>query len=128
MLVTDTYGYRDPVPNQPKYPGRHLRIDGARWEGFGIHSVKRAGDRTKELVGILDWLLWEPDAKPPERVPPSVLIPELRAAAVETERQAEEEARPEKRASLREKAEAQRAMADLLAARARILGLPDGEA
>lgn len=124
MLPTSTYGYRDPVPNQPKYPGRHLRMDAPRWEGFGIHSTESAGDRTKEQIKILDWLLWAPDAQPPERVPPAVLIAGLRAAAVETDQAAESEPHPKKRKALREKAEAQREMATALVERAHALGLP----
>ncbi|WP_144070243.1 hypothetical protein [Nonomuraea indica] len=107
------------MPNQPKYPGRHLRMDAPRWEGFGIHSAAHAGDRTKELVQIIDWLLYAPDAKAPERIPPSELIAGLRAAAAETDREAEQEPSDKKRKALCEKAQAQRDMANLVAERTR---------
>ncbi|MER6942465.1 hypothetical protein ABT294_00455 [Nonomuraea sp. NPDC000554] len=113
------------MPNQPKYPGRHVRMDAPRWEGFGIHSAESAGDRTKELIKVLDYLLWVPGAQLPERVPPAVLISGLHAAAVETEKAADAEASAKRRESLREKAEAQREMARLLQERARALGLPE---
>ncbi|MDH2424708.1 hypothetical protein [Sphaerisporangium sp. TRM90804] len=112
------------MPNQPKYPGRHLRMDGPRWEGFGILSNQNTGDRTKELVKILDWLLYAPGSEPPERVPPVKLIAGLRSAAVETDRSAEEEGDPKRRKALQEKAAAQREMADELTKRAHQLGMP----
>lgn len=124
MLPTSTYGYRDLVPNQPKYPGRHLRMDAPRWEGFGIVSAERTGDRTKEFAQFLDWHLYAPDAQPPERIPPAVLIAGLRAASSETNEAAAAETDQKKRESLEEKAKAQREMADLLVERAHELGMP----
>lgn len=124
MLTVRTPDYGDPVPNKPKYPGRHLRMDGPRWEGFGIHSNETAGDRTKELVEIVDYLLYAPGAQPPRRVPPGLLISGLRAAAIEIDLEADNEPDEKKRESLREKAKAQREMAKVLVTRARELGLP----
>ncbi|MGI5155855.1 hypothetical protein [Microbispora sp. CA-102843] len=113
------------MPNQPKYPGRHLRMDPQRWEAFGIHSAARAGDRTKELIQILDWLLYAPDAQPPERVPPAVLIAHMREAAAAAEEEAPTAPDERRRAALVEKAAALREMAEVVRERAAAAGLLD---
>lgn len=125
MLASRARDYGDPVPNQPKYPGRHLRMDQPRWEGFGIHSALRGSDRTKELVKIIDWLLYAPDAQPPERVPPAVLAASMRHAAAEAEEEAATAPDERRRAALAEKAAALRSMADLVRERAAAAGLLD---
>jgi hypothetical protein len=92
-------------------------MDPARWEGFGILSAEGAGDRTKELVRILDWLLYAPDSEPPARVPADVLIRRMREAADEVAESAARETDDKKRQTLEERVKALREMADIVAAR-----------
>ncbi|MEV7804961.1 hypothetical protein AB0O28_18630 [Microbispora sp. NPDC088329] len=125
MLASSARDYGDPVPNQPKYPGRHLRMDPQRWEAFGTHAALRAGDRTKELIQIIDWLLYAPDAQPPERVPPAELIASMREAADEAREEALHTPDDRRRESLKEKAAALQAMATLVRERAKAAGLLD---
>lgn len=57
------------MPNKPKTQHRSIRVPDDKWDALDKVTEAMGMDRAKAINAFIDWLIREPGAKLPERLP-----------------------------------------------------------